>query len=345
MSVKLIKGRYYLDCWPDGKYGRHHREWLPETIKTEEQAKAFERLFLGARRQKRTKAVSYGTVIKSLWPLYAQYIETNYESEHTRIACEDSGRYILRYLGELSVTTLTNETPEYLKTCLRGYISKRTGKHLSNGSINKHLGHLSGFLKYCRETLEIAVPVIRVKYLQDKPKVPVVLTPSEIQRFINACGSPYHVLFAMCFFMALRSHEARYVKWEDFDDGLLTVQGKGGKVRILPVPPFIGKELKKLPRVNDYVFWNPISRKPLCNLRRAMARALNNAHIDKYISVHGLRHSFGAISAQAHQDIHVLQKYLGHSKSQMTEHYRQLFGGSLKELSDRVIDLMDTIKL
>jgi len=341
MSVKLLKGRWYLDCWPQGSKGHRHREWLPDRIKTEAQATGYEKLFLSVHRKKGIPAVPHDSTIKSLWPRYADYIETNYESGHTRVACADSARFIIPFCGDVSVIHVNNELPEYLKQRCKQYTSVRTGKHISAASINKHLGHLSGFLRYCREVLSLPVPIITIKYLRLNHKTPTILTPTEAQRFLTVCPPVYRALFGFCFLCGLRSHEARYITWSDISESILTVRGKGGRERRVPVPVFIMSVLEQLPHDNEYIFYNPVSGKPLANLRRAIESACKKAGIDKHISPHSLRHSLGAAAIEAQQDIRVLQKFLGHSRIQMTEHYSQVFGGSLKELSDRVIDLID----
>jgi integrase len=339
MSVKLIKGKWKLDCWPDGRYGKHIRLWLPQSITTEQEAKAFERLYLNMARRRKVDISVTDYSIRALWPRYYDHQCTNFDSEATHINIKDSGQNILRYIGDIDVTRVSNEVPEYLKTCLKKVISKKTKKHLSNATINKHLLWLSGFLRYCRDILNIPVPVIKIRLLKVNRKLPETLTPDEARRFIMACPPFYRVLYSFLYLCGLRSHEARYIKWTDIDNGFVTVTGKGSKQRSVPVPKWLLDQLHNIEHINEFIFYNPISKKPIQHLFFSTKRILKEAGIDKHITPHGLRHSFGSNSIISGVNPAVLQAFLGHSKLSTTQLYVQIASASLREASEKVMDI------
>lgn len=339
MSVKLINGIYWVDCRPDGSSGRRVRSGISER---KEDAIAHERLLMDAGRKKRANQPEQvrDYTIKALWPRYYEHQCTNFDSEATHVNVADSGQNILRYLGEIDVRTVSNQTPEYLKTRLKNVTSALTKRKLSNATINKHLIWLSGFLRFCRDTLDIPVPIIKIKHLKVERRLPVTLTPDEARRFIRACDPPWNVLFSFCLLCGLRSDEVRNIKWSSFNDGMVTVIGKGNKERSVPVHPWLLDQLSTLPHGNEYVFYNPISRKPLHNFQFAMARFLKKAGINKAVSSHGLRHGFSGMSIASGVDVSILRVLLGHEKISTTQLYVQIGQHILTDASNKVMELV-----
>ncbi|MFZ4580963.1 MAG: tyrosine-type recombinase/integrase, partial [Myxococcota bacterium] len=58
--------------------------------------------------------------------------------------------------------------------------------------------------------------------------------------------------------------------------------------------------------------------------RKALARALAGAGIDKHIRFHDLRHTYGTLLVQAGVDVRTVQELLGHSTMRMTQRYVHL---------------------
>ncbi|NTW58952.1 MAG: integron integrase [Nitrospirae bacterium] len=76
--------------------------------------------------------------------------------------------------------------------------------------------------------------------------VPVVLSRDEVQEILARMGQPYHLIAKLQYGCGLRCFEVVKVRVKDFnfDTGLLTVKGKGGKSRSVPLPSRIVPELQ-----------------------------------------------------------------------------------------------------
>jgi len=79
-----------------------------------------------------------------------------------------------------------------------------------------------------------------------KPYIPVVLSREEIDRIIASLLYPYNLVVKLLYGCGLRLLECLNLRVHNFnfDTGILTVHGKGGKVRTVPLPETIIPELK-----------------------------------------------------------------------------------------------------
>jgi len=86
--------------------------------------------------------------------------------------------------------------------------------------------------------------VVRVKR---RLYIPVVLTRDEVTKVISHLYPPYNLVVKTQYGCGLRLFECVKLRVQDFnfDDGILTVRGKGDKVRTVPLPQAILPELKK----------------------------------------------------------------------------------------------------
>jgi len=79
-----------------------------------------------------------------------------------------------------------------------------------------------------------------------KPYIPVVLSRDEIDRIIRVLSYPYDLAVKLLYGCGLRLSECLNLRIHNFnfDACVLTVHGKGGKVRTVPIPETIIPELK-----------------------------------------------------------------------------------------------------
>ena len=74
-------------------------------------------------------------------------------------------------------------------------------------------------------------------------------------------------------------------------------------------------------------------------LRKAIAEAKKNAHIDKRVTSHTLRHSFATHLLEAGTNIRVVQKLLGHADVKTTEIYTHV----LQQNLDKVVSPLERL--
>ncbi|RLB86891.1 MAG: integron integrase [Deltaproteobacteria bacterium] len=85
--------------------------------------------------------------------------------------------------------------------------------------------------------------VVRAK---KRPHIPVVLSEKEVHMVLKNFSCPYDLVSKLLYGCGLRLFECLNLRIKDFnfEAGILTVHGKGGKYRTVPIPEIITPELK-----------------------------------------------------------------------------------------------------
>lgn len=189
----------------------------------------------------------------------------------------------------------------------------------------------------------------------DAPKLdvyfPDYLEIKEIDAMLSAIdkstylGERDEMIIELLYGAGLRVSELSGLRLQDIyqEDGLLSVYGKGGKVRIVPLPNHTMKKLKHyLSHVRcqfpeDYkgkelVFLNyrggAFSRISVFKLIKKLAAA---AGIRKNVYPHTLRHSYATHLLKNGTNIRYIQELLGHSSITTTEIYTHIENEELKK--------------
>jgi integrase/recombinase XerD len=129
---------------------------------------------------------------------------------------------------------------------------------------------------------------------------------------------PVRVACALMLYGGLRCAEVAGLRWRDVDEvaGRLTVRGKGGRTRFVPIGPRLAGELPERGRPSGSVIgarWGPQY------VSQRMARHL--AAIGIAATAHQLRHTFATRLYGATSDIAVVQRALGHASVATTQIY------------------------
>ena len=174
-------------------------------------------------------------------------------------------------------------------------------------------------------------------YPKRRRRLPVVLSPEEVQRLIAGAKNLYHRTLLLTLYGAgLRRSEVAHLKVRDIDSQrmLLRVdQGKGGRDREVPLSPTLLAALREYyrwMRPETYLFpgtrdgWRadkPITTKPIWD---AVRLAAQRAKIDKPVTPHTLRHSYATHLLEAGADLRTIQLLLGHADLSHTTVYLHL---------------------
>jgi integrase/recombinase XerD len=168
-------------------------------------------------------------------------------------------------------------------------------------------------------------------------KLPVVLSPEEVTRLIEAAPNlRYRTLLMLLYSTGIRRTEASLLQVSDIDSERRVIhirQGKGSRDRDVPLSPKLLEALReywrwKKPKV--YLFPStsghrglegPISDKTVWY---ACKRAASKAGIKKRIGPHTLRHSFATHLLEAGADLRTIQLLLGHQELKHTTIYLHL---------------------
>ena len=173
----------------------------------------------------------------------------------------------------------------------------------------------------------------RMPFVREPRKLPVVLSPEEVARFLEATpGLKYRAALSVAYGAGLRASEVISLKIGDIDSTRMVIrveQGKGRKDRYVMLSAHLLELLRaywKVARPQGWLFpgRDPVNPLTPRQLNRACHAAAQAAGIDKRISPHTLRHSFATHLLEQKVDIRVIQVLLGHKKLDTTALYSQV---------------------
>jgi integron integrase len=143
----------------------------------------------------------------------------------------------------------------------QSYLANKDPGKLSSQDVKRYLTYLAVTCKVSSSTQNLAFNALLFLYRyvlkrdfgdhKDVPRakkstyVPVVLSRDEIQEVFARMGHVYQLIAKLQYGCGLRCFEAVKVRVKDFDfdAGMLTIKGKGGKSRTVPIPSRIMPEL------------------------------------------------------------------------------------------------------
>jgi integrase/recombinase XerD len=164
-------------------------------------------------------------------------------------------------------------------------------------------------------------------------KLPVVLSPEEVARLLDAAPSlKYRAALSVAYGAGLRAGEVVSLKVSDIDSARMLIrveQGKGRKDRYVMLSPHLLALLRAWWRVARPQGWlfpgqnrvNPLTTR---QLNRACHTAAEWARLDIPVSLHTLRHSFATHLLEQNIDIRVIQVLLEHAKLNTTALYTRV---------------------
>jgi integrase/recombinase XerD len=170
-------------------------------------------------------------------------------------------------------------------------------------------------------------------FVSEPRKLPVVLSPEEIARLLNAApGLKYKAALSVAYGAGLRAAEVVALKIADVDSKRMILrveQGKGGRDRNVMLSPHLLQVLRTWWMVERPQGWlfpgrNPVQPMTTRQLNRACHIAAQAAGITKRVSPHTLRHSFATHLLEQNTDIRVIQVLLGHAKLENTALYARV---------------------
>jgi integrase/recombinase XerD len=172
----------------------------------------------------------------------------------------------------------------------------------------------------------------RIAYARMPRKLPAILSPDEVVRFLEAVPSlKSRAALTTAYAAGLRVSEVVGLKVGDIDSDRMLIQvrhGKGAKDRTVMLSAQLLDILRtywRLTRPTDWLFpgreEGPINVTVLHAACRSAAKA---AGLTKKVSVHTLRHSFATHLLESGVDIRIIQVLLGHNSLSTTARYTQV---------------------
>jgi integrase/recombinase XerD len=195
---------------------------------------------------------------------------------------------------------------------------------------------------FFRVTLGRGDIVNHTQFVREPRKLPVVLSPQEMARLLDAApGLKYKAALSVAYGAGLRVSEVVALKVSDIDSKRMVIrieQGKGRKDRYVMLSPHLLELLRawwKAARPQGWLFPGQNRINPLTTrqLTRACHAAAHRAEIGKRVSPHTLRHSFATHLLEQNIDIRVIQVLLGHAKLDTTALYTRVATKTIREIT------------
>jgi len=206
------------------------------------------------------------------------------------------------------------------------------------GAINRNVSALRFFF---RVTLKRYAIVEHTHFIHEPRKLPVVLSPEEVVRLLDAApGLKYRAALSVAYGAGLRAAEVVSLKVSDIDSKRMLIrveQGKGRKDRNVMLSPHLLDLLRswwKAARPQGWLFpgRDPVQPMTTRQLNRACHAAAHLAEINKRVSLHTLRHSFATHLLEQNTDIRVIQVLLGHAKLENTALYTRVATKTIQQV-------------
>ena len=289
-----------------------------------------------------------------LWMTATQYAPDTIKGAHCDV------EWLYRYLGMRGVLRIGDVTPEVLNDYSLWMRELRHQYHHDRKLSVHHLSHrligVKWFFKWlaqnmivlCDPSEDLELPRI----VRTLPQT--ILTQAEARRLLNAqdlrspVGYRDKALLELVYATGIRSGELFKLKISDVDikAGTLAIhQGKGGKDRIIPLPPLTMGYLKEYvekvrPRLGRYgkykeqgYLFVTYTGTPVASgqLKEIMQRNAKAARLDKPVTAMILRHSIATHLLENGMNMRYIQEFLGHEDMRTTQIYAKVSLAGLRK--------------
>jgi site-specific recombinase XerD len=220
---------------------------------------------------------------------------------------------------------------------------RRFQLHLAeSGAHTPILNHTVSALRFFfKVTLRRHDIIEHTTFIREPRKLPVVLSPEEVARLLNAApGLKYKAALSVAYGAGLRAAEVVSLKVSDIDSKRMVIrveQGKGRKDRYVMLSSHLLELLRawwKATRPQGWLFPGRDRVQPMTTrqLNRACHAAAQAAGIERNVSPHTLRHSFATHLLEQNIDIRVIQVLLGHAKLDSTALYTRVATKTIQQV-------------
>ena len=225
-----------------------------------------------------------------------------------------------------------------------GYFEESDIKTISKETIEGYLYHLVSKYKMSPPKQNITINAIKFLYEAvlgqpreyyniQRPKksttLPNVLSEAEIKALLSVVTNLKHKCILMTIYSSgLRISELVNLRICDIhsDDGYIFIKGaKGKKDRKSTLSLSLIQELRKYYRKHKPSYWlfegQEGGQYSASSIQKLFRRAVKNANVNPWATVHTLRHSFATHLLQNGVNLRQVQTLLGHSSPKTTEIY------------------------
>ncbi len=233
---------------------------------------------------------------------------------------------------------------------LRRFAGVLSERGASKSTVARKLAAVRTFYRHLVERGEVeANPAQLVSSPRKDAYLPRVLKPGEVGELLEQipASAPLELrdraMFELAYSAGLRAEELVNLDVDSLDpDGEeLRVEGKGGRVRVIPagepawaaLEAYLAKGRPKLcaePAERALLVSRTGRRLSTSDVRRRLRAATQRAALQAGVSPHTLRHSFATHLLEGGADLRAIQELLGHSSISTTQTYTRVESARLK---------------
>lgn len=248
----------------------------------------------------RSSSSVYKNQMRSVVPLYLEHRREEaknpeFLSEHSLYeSVSTMEKHLVPWFGNERLENLDQEGWE-------AYCEVKCRTH----TLVNHRKVMNHFLKWCvhRKFLKYRPELEIPKRAKRKKRQRAVLTPDETKKVMTAANGKALLYIGMYLLMGMRNMEICKLRWDEVDLELGALQvnplnNRRRKARAIPINTFVLELLRRLrlKQKGDWVFPSRKGKKPYLSpkggIRKAWAKTLSAAGIDRHITPHDLRATF-----------------------------------------------------
>jgi len=225
----------------------------------------------------------------------------------------------------------------------------------ATATVARRLAALRAFYQFMvRENYVPEDPTADLESPKLERKLPRVLTVKEVERLLqqpdgdSPAGMRDRAMLELLYATGIRVSELINLRVDDVNlaMGYVRCVGKGGKERIIPLGSMAVRAVREYyTRSRPHLLAEPNQKALFLNHQgktltrqgfwKIVKKHARDAHIDKEIAPHTLRHSFATHLLENGADLRSVQEMLGHADISTTQIYTQVTKGRLKEVYAR----------
>jgi len=200
-------------------------------------------------------------------------------------------------------------------------------------TVAKKLSAIRSFVRYLQEQKELEIVLEGDDSVKVPKTLPKPIDEGYIREVMEAADPTERLMLALLYGLGLRISELASLRREQIRGEWITIHGKGGKSRQLPIPPKVRKLLEAylaLHSGGEYLFEKGNAPMSAAQLRYRVQKLFRSRGIKA--TPHQLRHSFATHLLEHGARISDVSELLGHSSMATTQIYTKL--GSAQKLKE-----------
>lgn len=251
----------------------------------------------------------------------------------------DLGQFMAFLAGHMGGPVALASLRELRGADIRAFMAQRRAESLGSRSLARVLSALKSFFAYLEREDILATEALNVVRTPKIPRsLPKALTVVEARQAIDTAGEmedrPWiaardMAVISLCYGAGLRISEALALTRTDLETDVLRVNGKGGKIRMVPLIAAVRQA------IDTYLGLCPFALEPTDKVFRGarggelsprliqlrMEQLRSALGLPPSATPHALRHSFATHLLGKGGDLRAIQELLGHASLSTTQIY------------------------